>query len=65
VGDDAKNLDLSNRRAAAVKAYLVKKGVDGNKLETAGYGETQPIADNNTAVGRQKNRRVVMTINFK
>ena len=40
VGDDAKNLDLSNRRAAAVKAYLVKKGVDASKLDTAGYGET-------------------------
>lgn len=65
VGDDAKNLDLSNRRAAAVKAYLVKRGVDGNKLETAGFGETQPIADNNTVTGRQKNRRVVMNIIFK
>ncbi len=63
-GDDAMNLDLSNRRANAVKTYLISKGVAGTKLSTFGYGETQPIADNKTAEGRQKNRRVVMTIDF-
>jgi outer membrane protein OmpA-like peptidoglycan-associated protein len=63
-GDDAKNMDLSMRRANAVKAYLISKGVNGSKLSTAGFGETQPIADNKTAEGRQRNRRVVMTIDF-
>jgi outer membrane protein OmpA-like peptidoglycan-associated protein len=65
VGSDEKNLILSQKRAAAVKNYLVKKGVEAGKLETNGYGETRPIADNNTAAGRQKNRRVEMKITFR
>ena len=59
------NRDLSLRRANAVKTYLMGKGVDGSKLETAGYGLTRPIADNNTAAGRQKNRRVEMSVIYK
>jgi outer membrane protein OmpA-like peptidoglycan-associated protein len=65
VGKADMNLDLSVKRAESVKKYLMSKNVDGNKLETAGYGLTKPIADNKTAEGRQKNRRVEMTIIFK
>lgn len=63
-GDDAFNMKLSESRAAAVKAYLVKKGVDESRLTSAGYGETQPVADNKTAAGRQKNRRVEMKLSY-
>jgi outer membrane protein OmpA-like peptidoglycan-associated protein len=65
VGTDEKNLVLSQKRAAAVKNYLTKKGVDGSKLEAFGYGASRPIADNDTKEGRQKNRRVEMKITFK
>ncbi|MFN8311068.1 MAG: DUF5723 family protein [Chitinophagales bacterium] len=65
VGAAEMNLDLSRRRAESVKKYLVSKGVAADKLETAGYGMTKPIADNKTPAGRQKNRRVEMTITFK
>jgi outer membrane protein OmpA-like peptidoglycan-associated protein/outer membrane protein W len=57
-GDDAYNLKLSQDRADAVKAYLVGKGIDESRVVAKGYGETQPVADNNTAAGRQQNRRV-------
>ncbi|NJD09031.1 MAG: OmpA family protein [Gemmatimonadetes bacterium] len=59
VGDDAANLTLSDKRAAAVKAYLVSKhGIDATRLQTKGLGETKPAATNDTAEGRQQNRRV-------
>lgn len=58
VGKDAYNLKLSQRRADAVKAYIVSKGGDGSRIETKGYGESMPIADNKTADGRAQNRRV-------
>ncbi len=58
VGDPAKNLDLSQRRAEAVKAYLVSKGIDPARLNAVGYGDTKPIADNKTKDGKAKNRRV-------
>lgn len=63
-GDDAKNMLLSEKRAAAVKAYLVKSGVDAAKLTSKGYGETVPVADNATAAGKAKNRRVEFKVNF-
>ncbi|MFN7920077.1 MAG: OmpA family protein [Bryobacteraceae bacterium] len=52
------NQRLSEQRAAAVKAYLVSKGVTSSRMGTAGFGQTRPIADNNTAEGRQANRRI-------
>jgi outer membrane protein OmpA-like peptidoglycan-associated protein len=61
-GKDDYNLDLSNRRAASVKAYLVSKGIAESRLNSTGYGETKPIADNTKAAGRAQNRRVEMTL---
>jgi outer membrane protein OmpA-like peptidoglycan-associated protein len=65
VGNPEFNMDLSRKRAEAVKAYLIDKGVNGAKLETEGFGLTKPIADNKTAEGRQKNRRVEMNVIYK
>ena len=65
VGDAQKNLILSKQRAESVKAYLVSKGVDAKRLNTLFFGETQPISTNETAEGRQKNRRVEMTVIFE
>lgn len=58
VGSRAANLRLSQRRADAVKAWLVKKGIAAARITTKGYGPDNPIADNKTAEGRQKNRRI-------
>lgn len=56
----AYNQKLSEKRAKSVREYLVTKlGIDGKRLTTKGYGLTKPIADNKTAAGRQKNRRVI------
>jgi OOP family OmpA-OmpF porin len=63
IGTDAYNQKLSERRAAAVKDYLVSKGIASAKITTIGKGESQPVATNKTAEGRQKNRRV--DIEFK
>jgi outer membrane protein OmpA-like peptidoglycan-associated protein len=57
-GDDAKNLKLSQERCNAVEAYLVKKGVSGDRLTPIGFGETKPIGDNATKAGKAQNRRV-------
>lgn len=54
----ASNLRLSQRRAEAVRAYLVKKGVNAARLTARGYGESEPVADNRTVAGRLQNRRV-------
>ncbi len=64
-GEDAKNMILSNQRASAVKKYLADRGANGDKIVVEYYGETKPIADNATPEGRQKNRRVEMTIIFE
>ena len=63
VGDEAKNLDLSKKRAEAVKNYLISTGVSKDKLKSDGFGATKPIADNASAGGRAKNRRVDITVN--
>ena len=62
VGSDAYNQKLSVRRAEAVKAYLVSKGIEKNRVYTEGKGEKQPVADNKTAAGRAKNRRVEIEV---
>ena len=62
VGTDAYNQRLSIRRAEAVKSYLVSKGVEKNRVYTEGKGEKQPVADNKTAEGRAKNRRVEIEV---
>lgn len=61
-GSGEANLELSEQRALSVKAYLVSKGVNESQLTAKGYGETQPIADNKTAEGRAKNRRVELKV---
>jgi OOP family OmpA-OmpF porin len=61
-GSASFNEKLSVRRAAAVKAYLVSKGVDAQRIHTEGKGASQPVADNKTAAGRAKNRRVELEI---
>jgi OOP family OmpA-OmpF porin len=58
VGTHAYNMRLSERRAEAVRDYLVEKGVSASRIRTAGYAETRPVASNATAAGRAKNRRV-------
>jgi OmpA-OmpF porin, OOP family len=62
VGTAAYNQKLSLRRANAVKAYLVKKGLDPARIFTDGKGETQPVADNKTEAGRAENRRVTIEV---
>ena len=62
VGSDAYNQKLSVRRSEAVKAYLVTKGVEKNRVYTEGKGKKQPVADNKTAEGRAKNRRVEIEV---
>ena len=63
-GNDEANMKLSENRAAAVKAYLVKKGISEDRISSEGFGETMPIADNNTAAGRTKNRRVEIKVDY-
>lgn len=62
-GSDSYNYDLSERRADSVRDYLVTKGVASHRIDIVGYGESMPIANNNTETGRAKNRRVEITIN--
>ena len=62
IGSDSYNQKLSVRRSEAVKAYLVSKGIEKNRVYTEGKGEKQPVADNKTAEGRAKNRRVEIEV---
>ena len=62
IGTDAYNQRLSVRRAEAVKAFLVSKGIERNRVYTEGKGEKQPVADNRTKEGRAKNRRVEIEV---
>ena len=61
-GSDAYNQKLSVKRADAVKAYLITKGIEKNRVYTEGKGEKQPVADNKTDAGRSKNRRVEIEV---
>lgn len=62
IGTNAYNQKLSVRRSEAVKAYLVSKGIEKNRVYTEGKGELQPVADNKTKEGRAKNRRVEIEV---
>ena len=61
-GPAAFNQTLSEKRAQSVKAHLVSRGMQANRIRTNGYGQTRPIASNDTPEGRLKNRRVEITI---
>ena len=61
-GSERYNMDLSMRRALAVKRLLTQEGVAEYRLETVGFGESRPVATNGTALGRQRNRRVEIKI---
>jgi len=63
IGSDAYNMNLSKRRAESVKKYLIEKfGIAGSRISTVPFGESMPVATNDTAEGRQKNRRVIANI---
>jgi len=62
VGSQDFNLGLSQRRAESVRSYLMRQGIDGSRIETKGMGESAPVASNDTAGGRQQNRRVEVII---
>ncbi|MFA4875617.1 MAG: OmpA family protein [bacterium] len=62
IGSDAYNQKLSEARANAVRNYLVQKGIEPDRLQAVGYGEQRPIADNNTVMGRARNRRTEFTV---
>jgi outer membrane protein OmpA-like peptidoglycan-associated protein len=62
MGSEEMNQSLSQRRADAVKSYLVGQGVGSARLSTSGRGENAPVADNESAAGRQQNRRVEVVI---
>jgi OOP family OmpA-OmpF porin len=62
IGSDSYNMNLGRRRAEAVKAYLVTRGIEKTRVYTDSKGERQPIADNKTAAGRAKNRRVEIEV---
>ena len=62
VGNESYNLQLSEKRAMTVKNALVARGVDSSRIETIGFGENKPVADNNDEGGRQLNRRVEIVI---
>jgi len=61
-GRDSYNKSLSDQRAASVRLYLEGKGIPASRLESKGFGEEKPVASNDTAAGRQENRRVNLSI---
>ena len=61
-GNDAVNIPLSEKRADAVRQYLVSKGLPVNRIESKGFGSSKPVADNNSDAGRSKNRRVEIVL---
>jgi outer membrane protein OmpA-like peptidoglycan-associated protein len=61
-GSDQSNMDLSQRRADAVRSYLVQRGCDATRIQGHGIGEGRPVADNATAEGRANNRRVEIVL---
>jgi outer membrane protein OmpA-like peptidoglycan-associated protein len=61
-GSDTLNMDLSQRRSAAVRSSLIDKGVNGDRIATRGYGKSHPVANNNSSGGRQLNRRVEIIV---
>ena len=63
VGSKSSNQSLSERRANAVRDYLIANGIAADRLSAAGYGEDNPIADNKTRAGRAENRRVEVKLN--
>jgi outer membrane protein OmpA-like peptidoglycan-associated protein/tetratricopeptide (TPR) repeat protein len=64
-GKPSDNMILSENRAKAVVKYLIQNGIEASRLASKGYGETRPIADNNTEIGRAKNRRTSMKVTRK
>ncbi|HUJ81643.1 MAG TPA: OmpA family protein [Candidatus Acidoferrales bacterium] len=62
VGSDAFNQTLSEQRAQSVRQYLIDQGLDAGTITAQGFGKTMPVADNSTAEGRQKNRRVEIIV---
>jgi outer membrane protein OmpA-like peptidoglycan-associated protein len=64
VGSDEMNQTLSDNRANAVKQYIISQGINESRITSAGHGESMPIADNKTAAGRQKNRRVELKLSY-
>jgi OOP family OmpA-OmpF porin len=65
VGDDNSNMKLSEDRAKAVSNYLIKKGIAAERIDVKFYGETKPVASNDSDEGRRMNRRVDMKFVFK
>jgi outer membrane protein OmpA-like peptidoglycan-associated protein len=65
VGDAVKNQELSENRALSVKKYLTSKGIDEGRVNTKGFGDTKPVADNSTVQGRKMNRRVEFVVRFE
>jgi OmpA-OmpF porin, OOP family len=65
IGEDEPNRIVSQKRADKIKAYLVRKGISSSRIETVGLGETKPIADNSTAAGRRKNRRIEISFHHE
>ena len=61
-GSDAVNGPLSEKRADAVRDYLLGKGLAANRIETKGYGSARPVGDNSTVMGRSRNRRVEIVL---